>query len=252
MATPARNLGPGRSLPGPDAGHPLHGAGDHRAVSMIRNICGMILAVRKMSDRVQHCCQGHSQLSTQDDGSGTSAQQTATTGQPWTVRPLLRIRRLGVRVPPSAPPYPQVKGLLIEMATSQSPCPTACRLTFLTVLSDLVNPGGRGLAPLQVLLARVDVGLLRERRVIVTSPLADNRDRHARMLHERRGARGSSMVRSPYGPMAWPTPVGGSCSRSSPPGTRACGAGCLCAPLAGRAPGRHHGVQGLVQGAGRR
>ena len=36
------------------------------------------------------------------------------------------------------------------------------------------------------------------------------------------------------------------------PGTRACSVGCLCAPLAGRAPGRHQGVQGLVQGAGRR
>jgi hypothetical protein len=31
------------------------------------------------------------------------------------------------------------------------------------------------------------------------------------------GARGS-MVRSPHRPMAWPTPVGGNCSRSSPPG----------------------------------
>ena len=63
---------------------------------------------------------------------------------------------------------------------------------------------------------------------------------------------GGSMVRNPHGPMAWPTPVGGSCSRSSPPRTRAYGAGCLRAALAGRAPGRHQGVQGLVQGAGRR
>jgi hypothetical protein len=31
----------------------------------------------------------------------------------------------------------------------------------------------------------VDVGLLRERRVIVTGPLADDRDRHSRMFHER-------------------------------------------------------------------
>ena len=37
-----------------------------------------------------------------------------------------------------------------------------------------------------------------------------------------------------------------------PPGTRACGPGRLCAPLAGRAPGRYQGVQGLIQGAGRR
>ena len=31
---------------------------------------------------------------------------------------------------------------------------------FLTALSDLVNPGERGLASLQVFFARVDVGLL--------------------------------------------------------------------------------------------
>ena len=53
---------------------------------------------------------------------------------------------------------------------------------FLTVLSDLVNLGERGLPALQVFLARVDVGLLRERRVIVTGPLADDRDRYARVL----------------------------------------------------------------------
>jgi hypothetical protein len=38
------------------------------------------------------CSQGHSQPSMQNDGPGTSGQQAATTGQPWTVRPLLRIR----------------------------------------------------------------------------------------------------------------------------------------------------------------
>jgi hypothetical protein len=58
---------------------------------------------------------------------------------------------------------------------------------FLTVLSDLVNPGECGLAALQVFLARVDVGLLRECRVVVPGPLADDRDRHARMLTERQG-----------------------------------------------------------------
>jgi hypothetical protein len=42
-----------RSLPGPDAGHPLHGGGGHREVSMIRNIRGMISAGREMIDRVQ-------------------------------------------------------------------------------------------------------------------------------------------------------------------------------------------------------
>ena len=49
---------------------------------------------------------------------------------------------------------------------------------FLTALSDLVNPGERGLASLQVFLARVNVSLLRERRVVVTGPLADDGDRH--------------------------------------------------------------------------
>jgi hypothetical protein len=69
----------------------------------------------------------------------------------------LRIRRLEVRVPPSAPrigrsrPYssrwPQARVLALRPVVSQ----------FLTVLSDLVNLGERGLAALQVFLARVDV-----------------------------------------------------------------------------------------------
>jgi hypothetical protein len=50
---------------------------------------------------------------------------------------------------------------------------------FSQPLSDLVNPGERGLASLQIFLVRVDVGLLRERRVIVARPLADDRYRHA-------------------------------------------------------------------------
>ena len=37
-------------------------------------------------------CQGHSQLPTRGDKAGTSAQQTATAGRSWTVRPLLRNR----------------------------------------------------------------------------------------------------------------------------------------------------------------
>jgi hypothetical protein len=39
---------------------------------------------------------------------------------------------------------------------------------FLTALSDLVDLGERGLAALQVLVAGMDVGLLSERRVVVT------------------------------------------------------------------------------------
>jgi len=56
---------------------------------------------------------------------------------------------------------------------------------FLTVLSDLMDLGECGLAALQVFLARVDVGLLCERRVVVTSPLADDGDRHARVQQRR-------------------------------------------------------------------
>ena len=40
-------------------------------------------------------------------------------------------------------------------------------------------------------------------------------------------------------------------SWSCPPRTRACGPGRCCGLLAGCAPGRDQGVQGLVQGAGR-
>jgi hypothetical protein len=63
---------------------------------------------------------------------------------------------------------------------------------------------------------------------------------------------GGSMVRNPHGPMAWPTPSAGLAARGPRPRDPACGAGCLCAPLAGVPRGRHQGVQGLVQGAGRR
>jgi hypothetical protein len=35
--TPVRNQGPGGSLPGPDACHPLHSAGGHGAVSDSRS-----------------------------------------------------------------------------------------------------------------------------------------------------------------------------------------------------------------------
>ena len=53
---------------------------------------------------------------------------------------------------------------------------------FSQALRDLVNLGERGLASLQVLVAGMDVGLLGERRVVVTRLLADDRDRHARVL----------------------------------------------------------------------
>jgi hypothetical protein len=45
---------------------------------------------------------------------------------------------------------------------------------FSQALRDLVNLGDRGLASLQVLVAGMDVGLLSERRVVMTCPLADD------------------------------------------------------------------------------
>jgi hypothetical protein len=54
--TPARRQGPGRSLPGPDAGHPLQGAGGHAVVFMIRNMCGMVSAAETVSDVVDSIC----------------------------------------------------------------------------------------------------------------------------------------------------------------------------------------------------
>src|SRR5438034_7399609 len=66
------------------------------------------------------------------------------------------------------------------------------------VLSDLVNPGECGLAALQVFLARVDVGLLRERRVIVTGPLAGGSFARA-LLGDRPYGRGGCRARLPRG-----------------------------------------------------
>jgi hypothetical protein len=78
--------------------------------------------------------------------------------------------------------FPQARALFSKLAKKLNPCREASRLTILTALRDLVNPGKCGLAPLQVFLVRVDVSLLRERRVVVTGPLADDRDRHACVL----------------------------------------------------------------------
>ena len=54
-------------------------------------------------DCSQDCSQGAEQQPTHVDNSGISAQPTTTDGRSWTTCPLLRVRRLGVRVPPSAP-----------------------------------------------------------------------------------------------------------------------------------------------------
>ena len=53
-------------------------------------------------DCCQSCCQATGQRLSQVDSCGISAQHTNGDGRPWTSCPLLRIRRLGVRVPPSA------------------------------------------------------------------------------------------------------------------------------------------------------
>ena len=54
-------------------------------------------------DCSQDCSQAAEQHPTHVDNSGISAQPTTGDGRSWTMCPLLRIRRLGVRVPPSAP-----------------------------------------------------------------------------------------------------------------------------------------------------
>jgi hypothetical protein len=51
----------------------------------------------------QNCCHARGQLSTWNDRPGISAQKAAAPGRSWTTCLSLRIRRLGVRVPPSAP-----------------------------------------------------------------------------------------------------------------------------------------------------
>jgi hypothetical protein len=57
----------------------------------------------------QDCSQAAEQHPTHVGNSGISAQPTTGDGRPWTTCPLLRIRRLGVRVPPSALLFSQAK-----------------------------------------------------------------------------------------------------------------------------------------------
>ena len=71
------------------------------------------------ADYCQYCCQAAGQRLTDMYNSGISAQHTASDGRSWTMCLLLRIRRLGVRVPPSAPPNPQVD----ELVTPRRPRP---------------------------------------------------------------------------------------------------------------------------------
>ena len=62
-------------------------------------------------DCCQYCCQAAGQRRSQVDGCGMSVQRTDRNGRSWTTCLSLRIRRLGVRVPPSAPAKPQVRVL---------------------------------------------------------------------------------------------------------------------------------------------
>jgi hypothetical protein len=62
------------------------------------------------------------------------------------------------------------------------------RVRRLQVLRDLLDPGQRGTASAQVVMAGVHVGLLSEGRVVVAGPLAHDGDGHIRMRHQ--GQRG--------------------------------------------------------------
>ena len=54
-------------------------------------------------DCCQDCCQRGKRFRTASDGHRTAPQVNGKLGHYWTARPVLRIRRLGVRIPPSAP-----------------------------------------------------------------------------------------------------------------------------------------------------
>src|SRR5581483_4652635 len=60
------------------------------------------------------CSQAAGRRPTHMDNSGISTQPTTDDGQSWTMCPFLRIRRLGVRVPPSAPPKSQVRAITLS------------------------------------------------------------------------------------------------------------------------------------------
>jgi len=67
-------------------------------------------------------------------------------------------------------------------------------------LGDLVNAGQGTAALLQVRAARVDVGALDERSIVVSRPLADDGDRDARVLHQRQGRMPGVVRRDPAQP----------------------------------------------------
>src|SRR5262249_56643746 len=78
---------------------------------------------------------------------------------------------------------PQARGRFSRVRGDPFRCREAGPLTIShSLLGDLVN-AGEGSAPLlKVRVARVDVGALGERGVVVAGPFADDGDRHARVL----------------------------------------------------------------------
>jgi hypothetical protein len=78
-------------------------------------------------DCCQHCCQGHDQLPTRDDGSGTSAQTTAAHGRSWTVHPCLRIKRSGAcRRKCGCPPRTRRRSVHDSRNLSRAPAASLC------------------------------------------------------------------------------------------------------------------------------
>ena len=127
--TPVRNQGPGRSLPGPDAGHPLQATGpiapdglrrvdsngdsnssDRRQrITLARSAPTGDMSGLKTDGRgstpfdrdcSQDCSQATGRRPTYVDTSGIPAQPTTGDGRSWTTCPLLRIRCL---VPAACP-----------------------------------------------------------------------------------------------------------------------------------------------------
>ena len=86
----------------------------------------------------------------------------------------LRIRRLGVRVPPSAPMFSQARALFSKVAKKLNFWRGARRLTI-SHSPKRSCESWRARLGLAAGLPRLrDVSLLRERRVVVTGPLADD------------------------------------------------------------------------------
>jgi hypothetical protein len=96
--TPARDQGSGGSLPGPDAGHPLHRADSHDGDDEDQGAEREWEPRREPRGRTTSLSPGRAR--TADKSAPQVTDLSERSGRP---RRNLRIRRLGVRVPPSAP-----------------------------------------------------------------------------------------------------------------------------------------------------